>query len=109
MNAYSLPATGPLLASEADATDLIGEMYGSDTDAIVIPVSRLKPEVFTLSNGLLGHFLQKLINYRVRVALVGDIAAHTTRSKPLRDFVHESNKSRHVRFAADESELAGWL
>ena len=55
---FTLPATGPLLATESDATDLIGELYGHNAELVVIPVSRLKPEVFRLSNSLLGLFLQ---------------------------------------------------
>src|SRR5689334_24834047 len=105
MITYTLPAAGPLVASEADALDIIGETYGTGADLIVIPVARLSPDFFKLSTGLAGAILQKLMNYQFRVALVGDISAYTDKSAPLRDFVYESNKHGTVRFLASEADL----
>lgn len=106
---FETDANGPPLGSERSATDLIGDSYGLDADLIMVPVSRLDPEFFSLRNGMAGAFLQKLVNYSFRVAIVGDISKHVTASKALRDFVYESNSGKQVIFAANVDELEARL
>ena len=101
----SVAADGPLLASEADALDLIGQTYGEEIDMIAVPVGRLSPEFFTLSNQLAGHFFQKMQNYRLRLAIVGDLSAQLAASKALSDFVGETNRIGHHIFAPDRAAL----
>lgn len=105
MTTYVVPVTGPLLASENDALDIIGEALGQQADLVVLPVARLAPDFFRLGTGLAGAVLQKFTNYQLRVAIVGDISAHTAKSAPLQDFVRESNRRGQVRFLASEAEL----
>jgi hypothetical protein len=49
-----------------------------------------------------GEILQKFVNYRVKAAVYGDYSRYT--SKPLRDFIYESNQGRHFFFAASREE-----
>jgi len=42
--------------------------------------------------------IQKFVNYRIGLAVVGDISAHIAASHALRDFVHESNQGAHLWF-----------
>jgi hypothetical protein len=102
---HTLAAEGPKLSSGADAVDLVAAAYEQEADLIVVPVERLDPEFFTLRNGLAGEFLQKLVNYRLRVAIVGDIAPYTAESGALRDFVRESNRRSQAWFLATPAEL----
>lgn len=106
---FFVAAEGPALSSEQDALDLLGETYGTETDMIVVPHSRLAPEFFDLSTRLAGHFFQKLQNYRMRLAIVGDISEHVSRSKALHDFVGETNRQGHHLFATDREALAAAL
>ncbi len=105
MSAHMLSADGKPIATEADVLDIIGELYGTGHDRVVIPVARLSPEFFRLSTGLAGAVLQKFTNYQLRVAIVGDMSAYTDRSAPLRDFVRESNRGTQIRFLASAAEL----
>ncbi len=104
--AFRVATAGPALASERDATDLLGLTYGTGADWIVIPVSRLTDDFFRLRTGVAGAFLQKLRTYGFRVAIVGDIAAHLAASSALRDFVRESNAVGQVIFANDDADLS---
>jgi len=104
-----VPGAGPALATEQDALDLVGALYGTEADLLVIPAARLAPDFFRLRTGLAGAFLQKLTNYRLRVAIVGDFEAMVAASDALRDFVRESNRGRSVLFARDADALAGLL
>ncbi len=105
MTTLTLPETGPLIATEADALDIIGEAGYAGATMVVIPADRLSPDFFRLSSGLAGAILQKCSNYRLKVAIVGDISAHLEKSAPLRDFVRESNRGGAVRFVASAAEL----
>ncbi|HEV7344980.1 MAG TPA: DUF4180 domain-containing protein [Devosia sp.] len=98
-------ASGPALASEQDALDLLGETYGTETDIVVVPAERFSPEFFDLSSRLAGHFFQKLQNYRMRLVILGDISAHLSGSKALRDFVGETNRIGYHLFVPDRAAL----
>lgn len=106
MNVYRLETTGPLIATPADASQLIGATWGQEVELIVIPVARLHPDFFRLSTGLAGEVLQKLVNHHLRLAVLGDVSEHLAQSEAFRDFVRESNRGRHAWFVADEEELA---
>ncbi len=106
---FFVATEGPALSSEQDALDLLGETYGTETDVIVVPASRFSPEFFNLSSRLAGHFFQKLQNYQMRLAILGDISAPMSRSKALTDFVGETNRRGHHIFAPDRDTLVAAL
>jgi len=60
-----------------------------------------------LSTGLAGEILQKYTNYGGRIAIYGDYSRYT--SKPLRDFIYESNKGKSVFFVATKEEAIEML
>ncbi|MFI6480868.1 DUF4180 domain-containing protein [Nonomuraea sp. NPDC050663] len=105
----TVPADGPPIAGEQDALDLIGEAFGEQAEMVVIPAGRLGPDFFRLSTRLAGEITQKFVNYRLRLVVMGDIAAHVAGSTALRDYVYEANQGSHLWFVADEAELAGRL
>ena len=96
---------GAALESERDATDLIAEALSSDARFVAIPAERLSSDFFQLSTRKAGHFIQKFMNDRLRVAILGDITAHVEASEPLADFVRESNRGQNVWFVRDSAEL----
>ncbi|GAA4437605.1 hypothetical protein GCM10023148_44430 [Actinokineospora soli] len=97
----------PVLARADDVLEsLIPALYGTGVERVALPVSRLAPEFFDLSTRVAGEMLQKLVNYRLSVAIVGDIDEHVARSSALADFVRESNRGKHVWFVPDVASLA---
>lgn len=70
---------------------------------IVISKDLITDKFFILSSGLAGEILQKFINYRCRIAIYGDYSKYT--SKPLKDFIYESNNGRDI-FFTDSFEKA---
>ena len=98
---------GPALRTTQDFLDIIGALWGEavGVNVVAIPARRLAPEFFDLRTGLAGDALQKFVNYRVQVVVVGEITAHVAASGALADFVRESNAGRHVWFCADLEEL----
>jgi len=59
-------------------------------------------DFFRLKTGLAGEILQKFVNYRMKIAIVGDFSIYT--SKSLKDFIYESNKGKHIFFVPSEKE-----
>jgi hypothetical protein len=89
--------------------DLVGDALGQAAEWIALPVARLDPDFFSLRSGVAGDVVQKLANYRLRLAVLGDIAPLTDASAALRDWVREANRGSTVWFVADLDELAGRL
>jgi hypothetical protein len=97
---HHVPAEGPLLRSGVEAIEAV---YGAEAEWFAVPVARLDPAFFDLSSGVAGDFVQKFVNYGLRLAIVGEIPQP---SAALRDFVRECNRGRQVWFLDDADELA---
>lgn len=100
---------GPQLSGEADAIELIGQTYGTGAEVVVVPARRLAPSFFDLSTRQAGGFFQKMQNYQLRLAIVGDIDEHVRASTALRDFVGETNRIGHHLFVPDRAALQAAL
>jgi hypothetical protein len=103
---------GQSLLTDRDALDLIGLALEHGAELVVIPVERLDDRFFDLSSRLAGEIVQKFVNYRLRLVIVGDIGKHLEASSALRDFVRETNGGRQLWFLADlavlDARLAGF-
>lgn len=96
---------GPLLASERDIGDFLGAAWAEDADLVVIPVARLSDDFFKLSTRLAGEVAQKFVNYRMQLAIIGDLSRWSAESKALRDFVREANQGQALWFLDDLNAL----
>lgn len=81
---------------------LMSAKYEAGTKYIVVDKKLVIEDFFILSSGLAGEILQKYINYGGKIAIYGDYSHYT--SKPLKDFIYESNKGRDVFFVATKEE-----
>ncbi|MFI7539859.1 DUF4180 domain-containing protein [Actinoplanes sp. NPDC049599] len=97
-------ADGPPVATVQDALDVIGAAFGR-AELVALPATRLDERFFTLGTGLAGEIMQKFANYRIRLAIVGDINGHLAASSALRALVHESNRGSQIWFVTDLDEL----
>lgn len=88
---------------EQSALDLlIYAKYNAGTKNIIIDKNLIIEDFFVLSTGLAGAILQKYINYGGRIAIYGDFTKYT--SKPLKDFIYESNKGKDVFFVSTKEK-----
>ena len=99
---------GPPIATAQDALDVIGAAYAG-AEVVVLPVGRLDPSFFELRTGVAGEIMQKFVNYRLRLAIHGDISAYARSSAAFRDLVTESNRGRQIWFVRDLAELDAQL
>jgi len=101
-----LEADGETLSTSDDAADLVGSAWSHDAAMVAVPAERFDAAFFDLRSGIAGEITQKLVNYRIRLAVIGDISGHVAASDALRDYVWESNRGEHVWFVDDDSVLA---
>ena len=76
--------------------------YETNCNKIALNKSAVVEDFFILSKGLAGEILQKFINYQTKFAIYGDYSMYT--SKPLKDFIYESNKGKDIFFVSNEDE-----
>ena len=101
---YNIHQTGELRIAEITPGSVRIESAGDFLDLIANVPSRvfiLQKEMFDesffdLSSGLAGEILQKCSNYHVKMAVIGDFTAYS--SKALNDFMFESNKTGQILF-----------
>jgi hypothetical protein len=96
-------AEGSPLRDDRDAVDLVALAHRAEW--VAVPVDRLTPEFFQLRTGVAGAIVQKFVQYRTGLAVVGDVDAHLAASDAFQDWVREINRGRHIWFVADLAEL----
>ncbi|GAA4780665.1 hypothetical protein GCM10023200_12400 [Actinomycetospora chlora] len=97
-----LDATGPAIAGDEAVLDVVGQALGDGAEVVAIPASRLDPAFAQLASGVAGAVVQKFVNYRLRLVVVGTLGAT---SGPVADWVREANRGRELWFVADLDEL----
>lgn len=92
-----------IITDTQSALDLIMTVKSeTGSSNIAIDKKAIAEDFFILSTGMAGEILQKLVNYHVRVAVWGDYSRYT--SKPLKDFIYESNRGKDVFFVSTRQE-----
>ena len=86
-----------LITDAQSALDLVMTIkYETGCTNIAINKEAVADDFFVLSTCLAGEILQKFVNYGVRFAIYGDFSKYT--SKPLKDFMYESNQGKDIYF-----------
>ncbi|MCI8321546.1 MAG: DUF4180 domain-containing protein [Dorea sp.] len=86
-----------LITDVQSALDLIMTVkYETGCTNIAVNKGAVVNDFFVLSTCLAGEILQKFINYGIRFAIYGDFSKYT--SKPLKDFMYESNQGKDIYF-----------
>lgn len=92
-----------VITDVSSAMDLMMDVkYTAGTSLLAIDKETICDAFFILGTGLAGEILQKFINYHVKAAFYGDYSRYT--SKPLKDFIYESNQGRNFFFVRTKEE-----
>lgn len=94
------------ISSEKDIADLLSACFEQDIFRILLPDDCLSDDFYKLSTKLAGNILQKLINYRVKTAVVMNADRANQRFK---EFMIEINKGRSFRCFETMDEAEKWL
>lgn len=76
--------------------------YETNCNKIVLNKQAITEDFFILSSGIAGEILEKFITYKTKFAIIGDFSNYT--SKPLKDFIYESNQGRNIFFVENEEK-----
>lgn len=103
-----IESTEKIITDVQSAIDLLViANYEAGTKNIIIDKKLINEDFFILSTGFAGEVLQKFINYGGRIAIYGDFSHYT--SKPLKDFMYESNKGKDIFFVSSKDEAVDML
>lgn len=103
-----IESTEKVITDVQSAIDLlVTANYETGTKNIIIDKKLINEDFFILSTGFAGEVLQKFINYGGRIAIYGDFSHYI--SKPLKDFMYESNKGKDIFFVSSKDEAVDML
>lgn len=92
-----------LIFDEQSALDVFMSLaYETGENRFIISKDNIIEDFFDLRTKIAGGILQKIINYRMKLAIIGDFSKYKSRS--LRDFIYECNSGRDIFFVENESE-----
>ncbi|PQZ57580.1 cytoplasmic protein [Bacillus sp. MYb209] len=92
-----------VISDVQSALDLMATVqYEVDAKLIIIHKSLISESFFDLKTRLAGDILQKFINYRAKIAIVGDFSMYASES--LKDFIYECNKGNDIFYLATEQQ-----
>ncbi len=102
-NIAEVHSEGLIITNVQSALDLMATVsYEAGCNRIIINKTSVAADFFKLSTRLAGDILQKFVNYQVKLAIVGDYSQYT--SKPLKDFIYESNNGKDFFFVSSIDE-----
>ena len=81
--------------------------YETNCNKIALNKNAVIDNFFILSSGIAGEVLEKFITYKTKFAIYGDYSKYT--SKPLKDFIYESNNGKDIFFVTTEDEAVKML
>jgi hypothetical protein len=82
-----------------DMLDLMVDIDYQGARRIILYEKNIRPDFFQLNTGLAGEILQKVVNYNMKLAIVGNFEEIVNQS--LRSFIYESNRGHHIFFLQD--------
>ena len=91
-----------LIACPDDILDYMAEARFNGSDRMIIHEKSFHPDFFELKTKVAGEILQKFSNYRMRLAIIGDFSGY--KSKSLKEFIGESNRTGIINFVGSLDE-----
>ena len=92
-----------LITDVSSALDFIATVsYETGCDAVILNKEAVSEAFFDLKTGIAGGIIQKFVNYRMKLAVIGDFSAYN--SKSLRDFIYECNNGKDLFFLDGERD-----
>lgn len=103
VNIAVISSTEKLITDTQSAVDFIMTInYETNCRYIALNKESLIDDFFVLSTRIAGEILQKFVTYQIKFAIYGDFSKYT--SKPLKDFIYESNNGNNIFFTQTQEE-----
>jgi hypothetical protein len=98
----------PFMAGAGDVNLLIEACFSSGAQAALLCAANLPARFFDLSSGQAGEILQKLRNYRIRLAVVCPPGS-VTLSRRFEELMIEERREPHFGLFDTRDEALAWL
>ncbi|WP_309122046.1 DUF4180 domain-containing protein [Paenibacillus sp.] len=95
------------LRTEQDASDLIGACFERGVSRLLLHADALSEDFFRLRTGLAGAVMQKLVNYRIRTAVV--VPEDRLVLGKAKEMLAELKFGNAFRSFSNEQEAVQWL
>lgn len=95
------------IARAAEALDLVSTCFEQRSQRVLIESRNLPAEFFDLRSGFAGEFVQKLVNYSIRLAAV--FPSEAGYGQRFREFLLEAKRGRDFRAFSDRAGAEAWL
>ncbi len=102
INAAEILPGSDLIVSPDDILDSMAEARFNGSDRMIIHEKSFHPDFFELKTKVAGEILQKFSNYRMKLAIIGDFSGLKSRS--LKEFIRESNRTGIINFVGSLDE-----
>lgn len=97
-----------MISDERSFLDLFMTIaYETGKNRFIISKNHLAEDFFDLSSKIAGNILQKLINYKMKLAIIGCFSNY--KSKALNAFIYECNQGNDIFFVESEAEAVNRL
>ena len=108
VNILVIHSNESIITDSQSALDLLATVhYDHECSRIAINKEAITEDFFQLSTGVAGEILQKVVNYRKKLAIIGDFSVYS--SQPLHDFIYECNSGRDIFFVKTEADAVNRL
>lgn len=94
-----------IVSKEQDALDIMSNC--STARSVLLYHDNFVPGFFDLSTGLAGAFMQKFVNYSMKLAVVVDM--NRIKSQRFKELILESKRSGAIRFFETRETAEEWL
>lgn len=98
---------GSKINSEDDMLDIISACFESGINSVMIDGRIVADELYDLKTKLFGTFLQKIINYKIKVVFI--INEERTMNDRFKELALELNKGHDIRFYNNTEDAQEWL
>ncbi|WP_340610287.1 DUF4180 domain-containing protein [Xenorhabdus bharatensis] len=95
--------------SRQDAINIILSHEHRSIAGFIINETCFHPDFFRLKTGIAGEMLQIFVNYRVKIAILGDMTKYTNTSTSLRAFIVESHRNNPLFFVSEINDAIRYL
>ncbi len=98
INGHTIAELNDSNATLGTTQEFLQMIMDASAEAVIVHKKNIDERFFDLRSGLAGEMLQKVVNYKLRLAIVGDFSVYD--SKSLQAFVYESNKANTIVFVS---------
>ena len=92
-----------LISDVQSALDFMATVqYETGCNRIILNKPAIVEDFFNLRTKLAGEILQKFVNYRMKIAIVGDFSSYASES--MKAFIFECNRGKDIFFLPDEKK-----